>query len=71
MWVTTSEFAGKDNNEIVSCRYSFVYFPREVLDIVYEDLLYGFYSLPFKFSGRTSSGDFDITIFLIYIIHAY
>ena len=29
-----------------------MYFPREVLDIIYEDLLYGFYSLPFKFSGK-------------------
>ena len=29
-----------------------LYFPREVFDIMYEDLLYGFYSLPFKFSGK-------------------
>ena len=29
-----------------------LYFPREVFDILYEDLLYGFYSLPFKFSGK-------------------
>ena len=53
MWVNTSEFAGKDNDEIVSCRYSFLtflcnfefllgllYFPREVFDVMYEDLLY-------------------------------
>ena len=64
MQVNTSEFAGKDNSEIVSCRYSFLtflynfefllgllYFPREVFDM-YEDLLYGFYSLPFKYSGK-------------------
>ena len=25
MWVNRSEFAGKDNNEIVSCRYSFTF----------------------------------------------
>ena len=30
----------------------FLYFPREIFDIMYEDLLYGFYSLPFKFSGK-------------------
>ena len=29
-----------------------LYFPREVFDIMYEDLLYGFYSLPFKYSGK-------------------
>ena len=29
-----------------------LYFPREVFDIMYEDLLYGFYNLPFKFSGK-------------------
>ena len=28
-----------------------LYFPREVFDM-YEDLLYGFYSFPFKFSGK-------------------
>ena len=30
-----------------------LYFPREVFDIMYEDLLYGFYSLPFKFSLKS------------------
>ena len=38
------------------CNFEFLlgllYFPREVFDIMYEDLLYGFYSLPFKFSGK-------------------
>ena len=29
-----------------------LYFPREVFGIMCEDLLYGFYSLPFKFSGK-------------------
>ena len=29
-----------------------LYFPREVFDIMYKDLLYGFYSLPFKFSRK-------------------
>ena len=30
----------------------FFYFPREVFDIMYEGLLYGYYSLPFTFSGK-------------------
>ena len=60
MWVNTSEFAGKDSTEIVSCRYSFLtffipllictwylHFHGEVLDI-YEELFYGYHSLPFK-----------------------
>ena len=38
------------------CNFEFVlgflYFPREAVDIMYEDLLYGYYSLPFKFSGK-------------------
>ena len=29
-----------------------LYFPREDFDIMHADLLYGFYSLPFKFSGK-------------------
>ena len=29
-----------------------LYFPREVFDIMSEDVLYSFYSLPFKFSGK-------------------
>ena len=29
-----------------------LYFPREVFDFTYEDLLYGFYSLTFKFFGK-------------------
>ena len=29
-----------------------LYFPREVFEIMYEDLLYSFYSLPFQFSGK-------------------
>ena len=65
MWVTTSEFAGKDNNEIVSCRYSLVYFPREVFAIMYEDLLYGYYSLPFKFSGKV------LTATLIFLFFSF
>ena len=38
------------------CNFEFVlgflYFPREAVDIMYEDLLYSCYSLPFKFSGK-------------------
>ena len=65
MCINASAFTGKDNNEIASCMHSFftflcnfefllglLYFPREVFDIMYEDLLYGFYSLPFKYSGK-------------------
>ena len=40
-----------------------LYFPREVFDIMYEDLLYGFYSLPFKFSGKVLPVIFIILFF--------
>ena len=30
----------------------FLYFSREIFDIMYEGLLYGIYILPFKFSGK-------------------
>ena len=67
MQVNTSEFAGKDNSEIVSCRYSFLtflynfefllgllYFLREVFHIMYkEDSLYGYYKLRFNFLGKS------------------
>ena len=57
MWVNTSEFAGKNNNDI---RYFFLIFlykfefalSFEIFDSMYEDLLYGYYSLSFKFSGK-------------------
>ena len=75
MWVNLSEFAGKGNNKIVSCRYSFItflynfefvlcllYFRREVFEIVYEDLLYGYYSLPFTFSGKV----LPVTLILLF-----
>ena len=65
MRINASGFTGKDNNEIASCMYSFflfwynfefllglLYFQREVFDIMYEDLLYGFYNFPFTFSGK-------------------
>ena len=38
------------------------YFPREVFDIMYEDLLYGFYSFPFKFSGKV----FPVILILLF-----
>ena len=57
--------AGKDNNEIGSCRYSFLtffiplliciwhlHFHGEVLDIIYEELFYRYHSLPFKPSEK-------------------
>ena len=38
------------------CNFEFLlgllYFPRKSFDIMYEDLLYSFYSLPFKCSGK-------------------
>ena len=83
MWVNLSEFSGKDNNKIVSCRYSFItflynfefvlhllYFRREVFEIIYEDLLYGYYSLPFKFSGKVLPVTFILLFFsfILYII---
>ena len=40
-----------------------LYFPREVFDIMYEDLLFGFYSLPFKFSGKVLPVIFIILFF--------
>ena len=65
MRIDAFEFTAKDNNKIASCMYCFftffynfefllglLHFPREVFGIIYEDLLYGFYSLPFMFSGK-------------------
>ena len=43
-----------------------LYFPREVFDIMYEDLLYSFYSLPFTFSGKVLS-----VIFILRFSHLY
>ena len=55
MWPNTSEFPSKDDSEIVFCTYSFPTFlcnfesvfvfsflPREIFDIMYEDLLYSY-----------------------------
>ena len=82
MWVNISEFAGKDNYEIVSCRYyfltflynfafvlSFLYFPRQVFDTMYENLLYGYYSLPFKFPEPCPSRTLTLLFFsfILYI----
>ena len=39
-----------------------LYFPREVFDIMYEGLLYGFYGLPFKFSGKV----FPVILILLF-----
>ena len=39
-----------------------LYFPREVFDSMYEDLLYGYYSLPFKFSGKV----LPVTLILLF-----
>ena len=76
MWINASEFTGKDNNEIASCMYSFfsffiqlwictwsLHFPGEVFDIMYEDLLNGFYSLPFTFSGKVLLVIFILLLF--------
>ena len=50
---------------------SLLYFPKKVFDIVYEDLLCGFYSLPLKVSGKVLPVISKLLFFFIYIIHAY
>ena len=80
MWVNNSEFVGEDNNEIDSCRYSFVtflynfefvlvylYFPRDFFEIIYEDLLNGCYSLPFELSGKVLQ--VTLTLFISFIFY--
>ena len=39
-----------------------LYFPREIFDIMYEDLLYSYYSLPIKFSGKV----LQVTLILLF-----
>ena len=39
-----------------------LYFSREVFDIMYEGLLCGYYSLPFKFSGKV----LPVTLILLF-----
>ena len=39
-----------------------LYFPREVFDSMYEDLLWSYYSLPFKFSGKV----LPVTLILLF-----
>ena len=39
-----------------------LYFLREVFDTMYEDLLYGYYSLPFKFFGKV----LPVTLILLF-----
>ena len=39
-----------------------LYYPREVFDIEYEDLLYGYYSLSFKISGKV----LPVTLILLF-----
>ena len=48
-----------------------LYFAREIFDIMYEGLLYGYYSLPFKFSEKVLPVTLILLFFFIYIIHAY
>ena len=45
-----------------------LYFPREVFDIMYEELLYGFYSLSFKFYGKVLPVIF-ILLFFSFILY--
>ena len=56
MWVSTSEFAGKGNNEIVSWRYSFPTFLYNFEFVLgfwhYVWRLFGCYSLPFRLSRK-------------------
>ena len=48
-----------------------LYFPREVFEIMYEDLLYGYYSFTFKFSGKVLPVTLILLFFLMYVVHAY
>ena len=49
-------------------RLGLLYFPREVFDIMHEDLLCDFYSLPFKVSGKVLPVILILLDFFIYII---
>ena len=82
MWVNASEFAGKGNNKIASCMYFFFYFFYTTLNfyLVFCIFLGRFLTLCMKTCYtafivyhlsflRKSFGDFDITVFFIYIIH--
>ena len=75
MWVNTSDIAGKDNTKLflvgiffLLFLYNFefllglLYFPREVFYIMYEDLLDGYHSSSFKFSGKV----FPVTLILLF-----
>ena len=71
MWVNTSQFTGKDNNEIVSCRYFFVTFFIQLwictCFFVFPqgsfDLLYGYYSLQFELPGKV----LPVTLTLLFL----
>ena len=84
MWFNNSEIAGKNNNKIVSCSYFFVNFlynfefivgfscfPRWISGIMFEDLLYGYYSLPFELSQKVLQVSLNLNIFLIYTLNTY
>ena len=42
-----------------------LYFPREIFDFIYEDLLYGFYRLPFTFFGKV----LPVILILLYTLY--
>ena len=44
----------------------FLYFPRDVLDIIYEDLLYGYCRLPFELSGKVVPEALTLLFFFHY-----
>ena len=45
-----------------------LYFAREIFDIMYEGLLHGYYSLPFKFSEKVLTVTL-ILLFFSFILH--
>ena len=44
----------------------FLYFPREVFDNMYEDLLYDYHDLPFDLSGKAHPVDLTLLLFHSY-----
>ena len=48
---------------------AFSYFPREFFDIMHRDVLYGYYNLPFEFSGKILSVNLNLLFFsfILYI----
>ena len=77
MWVNTSEFAGKDKIEIVTSRYSFLTFFMQLWIYTWSFIFLGRFLTLYIWTYYTAitwerpSSGFDITVFLIYIVHAF